>query len=34
MPMCGFNQKMLNGLDKVHEGLIEIVIKKSENKTN
>lgn len=29
MPMCGFNKQMLNGLDKFHEGLIEMIIRKN-----
>lgn len=23
MPLCGFNQEMLKGMDKFHEGLVE-----------
>ncbi len=23
MPFCGFNQEMLEGMDKFHEGLVE-----------
>jgi len=28
MPMCGFNKKMLNGLDKLHEGMVKNITKK------
>ncbi len=29
MPFCGFNEKMLNGMNKFHEGLISKIIEKS-----
>ena len=29
MPMCGFDKKMLDGLDDFHQGLVEAVQKKS-----
>ena len=29
MPLCGFNQKMLEGLLSFHEGLVESVLNKS-----
>ncbi len=33
MPLCGFNQKMLNGLVAFHEGLVEHgLIQRSKNK--
>ena len=28
MPLCGFNQEMLEGLEKFHEGLIRQLVKK------
>lgn len=28
MPLCGFNQEMLDGLDKFHKGLAEQLIVK------
>lgn len=28
MPLCGFNDKMLEGLDSFHKGLVEIIIEK------
>lgn len=28
MPMCGFNQEMLEGMDKFHEGLVETITNK------
>ena len=28
MPMCGFNQEMLEGMDKFHEGLVEAIADK------
>ncbi|MFH1290591.1 MAG: hypothetical protein ABIH92_04235 [Nanoarchaeota archaeon] len=28
MPMCGFNQKMLEELDSFHNGLVESVLDK------
>ena len=28
MPFCGFNEKMLEGMDKFHEGLVEAIIDK------
>jgi len=30
MPMCGFNQEMLEGLEKFHTGLAERLIRNSE----
>jgi hypothetical protein len=29
MPLCGFNQRMLEDLDSFHNGLVEIIIEKS-----
>ena len=28
MPMCGFDKKMLEGLDSFHNGLVEIILEK------
>lgn len=28
MPLCGFNQKMLDSIDKFHKGLVESIVKK------
>lgn len=28
MPMCGFNQEMLEGMLKLHEGLVEAIANK------
>jgi hypothetical protein len=28
MPMCGFNEEMLEGLDSFHKGLVEIILEK------
>jgi len=28
MPLCGFNQEMLEGLDRFHEGLVEAIADK------
>jgi len=25
MPLCGFNQEMLEGIEKFHEGLVESI---------
>ena len=30
MPLCGFNQEMLEGLDSFHKGLVETILNKSE----
>jgi len=30
MPLCGFNQKMLEGIEAFHEGLVESLIDKKE----
>lgn len=30
MPLCGFNQEMLEGMSKFHKGLVEQLIEKSE----
>ena len=30
MPMCGFNQEMLEGLEKFHKGLAEKLVEKDE----
>lgn len=30
MPFCGFNQEMLEGLEKFHTGLVERLIRNSE----
>ena len=30
MPLCGFNQKMLEGMEAFHEGLVEFVINEKE----
>lgn len=30
MPLCGFNQKMLEGMETFHEGLVESVINDKE----
>lgn len=26
MPLCGFNQEMLEGMNKFHEGLVEAIV--------
>ncbi len=28
MPMCGFDQRMIEGLESFHEGLAEIILEK------
>ena len=28
MPLCGFNQEMLEGMNKFHEGLVEAIADK------
>ena len=28
MPMCGFNQEMLEGMERFHEGLVEAIADK------
>lgn len=28
MPMCGFDKKMLEGLNSFHNGLVEIILEK------
>jgi len=30
MPICGFDKKMLDGMKKFHEGLIEKITKKED----
>ena len=29
MPMCGFNQQMIEGMEALHEGLVETVLNKT-----
>ncbi|MFH1801989.1 MAG: hypothetical protein ABH864_00895 [archaeon] len=29
MPLCGFNQEMLEGMNKFHQGLVESVLDKT-----
>ena len=31
MPLCGFNQEMLQGLEAFHKGLVETIISKTDN---
>jgi len=31
MPFCGFNEEMLKGLEKFHEGLMEKILNKTKN---
>ena len=28
MPLCGFNEEMIEGLNSFHKGLVEIIIEK------
>ena len=28
MPLCGFNQKMIDGIDSFHKGLVEAILDK------
>lgn len=34
MPLCGFNQQMLEGLNAFHEGLVESVIENQKIEEN
>jgi hypothetical protein len=34
MPLCGFNQEMLEGLERFHEGLVEQIVVKTEESEN
>jgi hypothetical protein len=29
MPLCGFNQEMLDGINSLHEGLVDAILDKT-----